>query len=574
VAAEFPCSFGPYVLMRLLGAGSGGAAYLARPALRAPGWPPHVVVKVLRDEVAQHADDIARFEHEARVAVCVEHENVVRVLDAGRVENNLGDQLYLAMDYVDGTMLSDVRKTLADADVYLPLPVSIAILEQALRGVGALHDARGPDGAPLEFVHRDLSPRNVMVDSRGHVRLIDLGLAKSRLQEWMTTPGTTLGSAGYMPPEQAAGDPVDQGADLYAIGAVAYELFSGQRMIAPANAQKMLHDTLTYRHRPIPPGRPEVPAALDAFVERATAHGKNERFRSAEQMRQALLACGIAPAKKSTVAEFLRGRVGPVAPVPIGEEGMDTALTEAHAEHTHIIARRPELMVPDDAPADIMFAPTRAEVSPFSDPAVASSSPVSFVQPPATQAVGVHRGRGHRRGDGRDLRPGAAARDRSADRHEHHERAPGRPRRNRGRPSRPDRREALRPRTRARRAPTHAEAQADQRSAAAAPAATTAARGAAAAAQTRARECADPREEDRGARRPVAFTTRSRRSGPGPALPRGQRDPHGPHPNRSAGRGGRRPRPRAARRRDEAAEVPRITRRRLRSCRRSARCRR
>ncbi|MEQ8564569.1 MAG: serine/threonine-protein kinase [Deltaproteobacteria bacterium] len=388
MAAEFPCSFGPYVLMRLLGAGSGGAAYLARPALRAPGWPPHVVVKVLRDEVAQHADDIARFEHEARVAVCVEHENVVRVLDAGRVENNLGDQLYLAMDYVDGTMLSDVRKTLADADVYLPLPVSIAILEQALRGVGALHDARGPDGAPLEFVHRDLSPRNVMVDSRGHVRLIDLGLAKSRLQEWMTTPGTTLGSAGYMPPEQAAGDPVDQGADLYAIGAVAYELFSGQRMIAPANAQKMLHDTLTYRHRPIPPGRPEVPAALDAFVERATAHGKNERFRSAEQMRQALLACGIAPAKKSTVAEFLRGRVGPVAPVPIGEEGMDTALTEAHAEHTHIIARRPELMVPDDAPADIMFAPTRAEVSPFSDPAVASSSPVSFVQPPPRKPWG------------------------------------------------------------------------------------------------------------------------------------------------------------------------------------------
>ncbi|MEQ9502295.1 MAG: serine/threonine-protein kinase [Deltaproteobacteria bacterium] len=384
MAAEFPCSFGPYVLLRLLGAGSGGAAYLARPALRAPGWPPHVVVKVLREEVSQHPDDIARFEHEARVAVCVDHENVVRVLDAGRV----GEQLYLAMDYVDGTMLSDARKTLADADVYLPLPVAIAILDQALRGVGALHDARGPDGAPLEFVHRDLSPRNVMVDSRGHVRLIDLGLAKSRLQDWMTTPGTTLGSAGYMPPEQAAGDPVDQGADLYAIGAVAYELFSGQRMIAPANAQKMLHDTLTYRHRPIPPVRPEVPTALDAFVKRATAHGKGERFRSAEQMRQALLACGIAPAKESTVAEFLRGRVGPVAPVPIGEEGMDTALTEAHAEHTQIIARRPELIVPDDAPADIMFAPTRAEVSPFSDPAVASSSPVSFVQPPPRKPWG------------------------------------------------------------------------------------------------------------------------------------------------------------------------------------------
>ncbi len=398
MAAEFPCSFGPYVLLRLLGAGSGGAAYLARPATRAPGWPPHVVVKVLREEVSQHADDIARFEHEARVAVCVDHENVVRVLDAGRVGNQLsGDQLYLAMDYVDGTMLSDVRNTLADADVHLPLPIAVAILEQALRGVGALHDARGPDGAPLEFVHRDLSPRNVMVDSRGHIRLIDLGLAKSRLQDWMTTPGTTLGSAGYMPPEQAAGDPVDQGADLYAIGAVAYELFSGQRMIAPANAQKMLHDTLTYRHRPIPPLRPEVPAALDAFVMRATAHGKNERFGSAEQMRSALLACGVAPAERSTIAEFLRGRVGPVAPVPIGEEGMDTAYTEAHAEHTHIIARRPELMIPDDAPADLMFAPTRAEMfaptraemSPFSDPAVASSSPASFVQPPPRKPWGI-----------------------------------------------------------------------------------------------------------------------------------------------------------------------------------------
>lgn len=384
VSGDFPRIFGPYVLVRSLGAGSGGAVYLARPTAGLVGWPSQLVVKVLLDDIAQNPDYIRRFEHEARIAVHVDHPNVVKVLESGAVR----DVLYIAMEHVDGTMLSAMTKSLAQDEELLPLDVAVGLLDQALAGVEALHDATDGHGEHLGFVHRDLSPRNIMVDAEGVVRLIDLGLGKSRIQEWRTVPGTTLGSAGYMPPEQAAGDPVEQDADLYALGAIAHELLLSRRMIAPSSAAKMLHATMTHRHVSLRKERPDIPPALDAFVERATASTTAARFESAAAMRAALRACGITPATADAIGRHMRGRFGPVRPVPLDDENPETSLTRAPPDPTVVFARREGLFMPETA-ASMMFEPTRAEMAPHGllESAPFASEPIAPPQKRRVAAV-------------------------------------------------------------------------------------------------------------------------------------------------------------------------------------------
>lgn len=364
MSEQLPRAFGPYVLRRVLGAGAGGTVYLARPHGGLRGWPSQLVVKILRKEMQRDRDFVARFEHEAKIAVRVDHPNVVRVLDAGEHD----ESLYIAMEFVDGHMLATLRAALEDGGPALPVPVALGIVTQLLEGVAALHGVTDAEARNIEFVHRDLSPRNVMVDATGLVRVIDFGLGKSTLQDWKTRAGTTLGSAGYMPPEQAAGDAVDQSADLYAIGAIAYELLAGRRMIAPATPLEMLHATLAHRYRSIGEVRPEVAASLDDVVRRATASVASERFATAGEMLAAFLATGVEAADRVEIARVLHERHGPVVPVDLGADIDSMELTKTSGE-TRVLARREGLVVP--AIEELMYQPTRAEL--------ASHEPSDFV---------------------------------------------------------------------------------------------------------------------------------------------------------------------------------------------------
>ena len=304
MSSSLPRAFGPYLLLARLGKGGSGSAYLARhrdELHNASIESRPLVVKVLHPRLSQHPEFLKRFRHEAEVAIRVSSPHVVRVLDAGRV----GDQPYIAMDYVLGWTLSRLNAAMAEADVRMTVPVVVEIVSQTLRGLVALHSATGRDGQPLETVHRDMAPKNLMVGDDGRVWLIDLGLGKSNAQDWKTGTGTVMGSPGYMAPEQVTGSPVDQRTDLYAVGVVMHELLTGQRYIKPGKPVEMLRQAATRRYAAPSTIRRDVPASLDDIVTTAMARRCEDRFADAGAFLDALQDFLPRSAGPSAVAKLV-----------------------------------------------------------------------------------------------------------------------------------------------------------------------------------------------------------------------------------------------------------------------------
>ena len=280
MAASLPRAFGPYLLLARLGRGGSGAAYIARhrdELHRASVQAVPIVVKCLHLRLARHDEFTKRFRHEAEVAIRVSSPHVVRVLDAGRV----GEQPYIAMDYVRGWTLSRINACMAETEVRMAVPLALELILQSLQGLVALHEATDSTGQPLETVHRDLAPKNLMVGDEGRVRLIDLGLGKSRVQDWKTDTGTVMGSPGYMAPEQLAGRSVDQRTDLYALGVVLHELLTGERYVPHGPPIDMLRTAMNRKYAPPSAVRRDVPPAVDAIVERAMRKKPDDRYPTA-----------------------------------------------------------------------------------------------------------------------------------------------------------------------------------------------------------------------------------------------------------------------------------------------------
>jgi len=187
-----------------------------------------VALKRLHARGARERRQTEQFVREARLAVWLVHPNVVHAFDFGESDG----ELFLAMEYVEGESLSAiVRATRERTGAPLPPEIVAAILTDACEGLHAAHELRDPtSGAPLNVIHRDVSPHNVMVSYEGHVKLLDFGVAKVDSLDPLTRTGEVKGKTAYMSPEQAMGDPLDRRSDLFSLGAVLFECVSGRRM--------------------------------------------------------------------------------------------------------------------------------------------------------------------------------------------------------------------------------------------------------------------------------------------------------------------------------------------------------
>lgn len=279
-----PERFGPFVLLKKLGAGGMGDAHLARPAEEDPALPPIVVVKRLHSELASSDRAVRRFQHEAAIATSIESPHLARVYSAGQV----GETLYIAMEYINGWPLSRVLMSLREEGRQISIPSAVDLVSDALRGIWALHSAKDERGSPLAAVHRDVSPKNLMLGEDGRVRVIDLGLGKSRLQDWHTRTGSVMGTPGYMAPEQVLAGAVDHRTDLYALGIVLFEVLTLEPYIAWGPVAAVLKESLRPRFRPPSSLRDDVPVALDRICQRALALEPGERFESASDFLRAL----------------------------------------------------------------------------------------------------------------------------------------------------------------------------------------------------------------------------------------------------------------------------------------------
>ena len=272
-----PRTFGPFLLLKSLGAGATGDVFLARPLDASQGWPTPVVVKRMHPTLSAQPEQYARFQHEARIALALSTPHVPQVHAVGEAEGTS----FIAMDYVPGWTLSRVLKGRRKAKQPVSLGAVVAFMTGVLNGLIALHEAKNPEtDEPLDALHRDLAPKNLMLGEDGVARIIDLGLGKSAVKEWQTSTGVVMGTPGYMAPEQVLAGATDVRTDLYTIGLVIWEMLAGSPFIERAAIHNMLRAQAhaTYRS---PPPRSDVSAELEALLRRVLATRREDRFASA-----------------------------------------------------------------------------------------------------------------------------------------------------------------------------------------------------------------------------------------------------------------------------------------------------
>src|SRR5512135_1471940 len=260
---------GSYEILGPLGAGGMGEVYRARDTRLSR----EVAVKVLPAELASDVGRLRRFEKEAQAASALNHPNIVTIYEIGTSDS----RSYIAMELVSG-------KTLRELLFPGPLPVkrSLQIGVQIAEGLAKAHEAG--------VVHRDLKPENIMVTKDGLVKILDFGVAKLRSAagesgeetniptETGTRPGVILGTAGYMSPEQAGGQPIDFRSDQFSLGSILYELVSGKRAFQGKTGVDTLAAILNEDPQPLADLSPQAPAPLRWIVERCLAKTPEGRF--------------------------------------------------------------------------------------------------------------------------------------------------------------------------------------------------------------------------------------------------------------------------------------------------------
>lgn len=360
--ATLPRRFGPYVLLSERGRGGMGSVFLARPVAR-PEHPARarVIVKLLHPSLLTDAESLQRFRHEAMIAVSVSSPEVVQVFDVGRV----GDVPYIAMEYIAGWSALEVVRAALEAVWPLPAPLVVAWLCDALAGLEALHTAVHPTTAePLGVVHRDISPKNLLIDEDLQLRVIDFGLGTSNVQDWATSADVLLGTPGYIAPEQVEGRRVDQRADLYALGVVAFELLTLTHYVPRGDRGAMFQHILSPKPRSIQ--RSDVPPALERLIFRALAVDPDARPDSARELRE-LLSPFAAPQRTTAWLPPNLATPHDAAEVELTEPGVARAVGQ-RPEPTVLFAVR--------APTAIADTQLRRRLEPVPLAAAARLAPV------------------------------------------------------------------------------------------------------------------------------------------------------------------------------------------------------
>jgi eukaryotic-like serine/threonine-protein kinase len=319
---------GPYQVSGVLGIGGMGEVYRAHDSRLHRD----VAIKVLPEIVATDRDRIARFEQEARATAALNHPNIVALYDIG-TEHGIA---YVVSELLNGTTL---RERIATE----PMPPR-KVVEVGLRilsGLAAAHE-RG-------IAHRDLKPENIFVTADSGVKILDFGLAKlsaavaagastvATVTSPQTTPGLVLGTIGYMAPEQVRGLPADHRADIFAFGAIVYEMLTGRRAFSGATTADTMTAILTADPPDISSTPNGVSAAMNAVIRRCLEKDARDRFQSARDLAFALEAVAMETRSGSTIA----------APTPaarmrsLGVVAAAALLIAAAALTTWAVTRRP-----------------------------------------------------------------------------------------------------------------------------------------------------------------------------------------------------------------------------------------
>jgi serine/threonine-protein kinase len=274
--------FGPFVLIDKLAQGGMATTWLAR--VNGDDVGRELVIKRILPQVAGDADVRAFFAEEARTAMLLDHENLVRTWDYGEVDS----EHYIAMEYIWGMDLRRIVDRGASLKQFIPLRLVVDIVMRIARGLYVAHNLTDARGKLVGLVHRDISPPNIMVGFDGRVKLVDFGIAKAESHYMKVRPGQLKGKFSYMAPEQVQGLEIDARSDIFALGIVLYELTTRKRLFKADNDMATIRMVSDARFDPPHRVKADYPPRLEEIVLKALARDPADRYKDAWEMAQAL----------------------------------------------------------------------------------------------------------------------------------------------------------------------------------------------------------------------------------------------------------------------------------------------
>jgi serine/threonine protein kinase len=275
-----PIAYGRYRLIKRIGIG--GMAEVYRALVKGPqGWERELVVKRILPQLSGNAEFTRMFIREAKISALLMHPNIVQIYEFGEADGTY----FIAMEHVQGVTLREALQKLKRVQRAMPFMVAADIARQLCTGLDYAHTLRGIDGSPLQIVHQDVSPTNIMLAYNGTAKLLDFGIARAAsFADDDGKPGLVKGKVSYLAPEQVRMRPFDHRIDLFALGTVLHEMLTGVRLFQAKNDVRRLKQLF---EQPIPPPSAmiaAIPPELDRIVMKALEIEPARRYDSAATM--------------------------------------------------------------------------------------------------------------------------------------------------------------------------------------------------------------------------------------------------------------------------------------------------
>ncbi len=298
-----PTIFGKLCLLERISVGGMAEVFRAKP-FNAPEVERYLAVKRILPTLAEDEEFVNMFVDEAKIAILFNHPNIVQSYELAK----LADSHFIVMEFVAGHDLLTIQKRLRRNRKVMAVSQAVYTAAHVASALHHAHECADEEGRPLDIVHRDISPQNVLISYAGEVKLIDFGIAKVATQTMETQVGVLKGKFSYMSPEQVRGRPVDRRSDLFALGIVLYELLTGRRLFHGESDFHTLEKVRAARIEPPSTLNARIPPELDALVLKSLAREPEDRFQTGEEMCEALLAfldAASAPYDQAMMSDWM-----------------------------------------------------------------------------------------------------------------------------------------------------------------------------------------------------------------------------------------------------------------------------
>lgn len=363
---------GEYILLEKVA--QGGMAEIFRAEKRgARGFSRELCIKRIRPALCNDRAFVEMFIDEAHTASRLRHSNIVAIDDFGEVDG----QLYACMEWVHGTDASRVLRRLVDGGRAFPLDAGLFVTVEVLKALEYAHDKLDAQGRPLDIIHRDVSPHNILISFAGEVRLTDFGIAKASSRLHQTTEDVVKGKAAYLAPEQARSQPIDRRVDLFALGVVTFELLAGQRPFQGDRESDLILAIVRGQRPALSALRPDIPPPVEAFVHRLLAVSRDDRYASATEALEHLTRLGGSYATGARALVALMAQEFPAQASVLRDGAWLRASTDPGSPSPHVPYATPVALAPthplqlrdrDSAPPTDAADVTDIDRAPFREP--------------------------------------------------------------------------------------------------------------------------------------------------------------------------------------------------------------